>query len=134
MSDTFERKRQNAGGAGYHSLCTAVRMESNYTLMIKLRMFNLHTVPTIYLSPHLLLQLAHIQLFNDDISIYSLPVDFPKGRTSSAGILEQSIGARNRVGIWLSYRPARLHRLAELIPGLLESLKIPSQCKFSTCD
>jgi hypothetical protein len=34
-------------------------------------------------------------------------------------------GLRNRVGIgFLSYRPARLHRLAELIPGLLKSLKI----------
>ncbi len=29
---------------------------------------------------------------------------------------KQSMGARNRVGIGLSYRPARLHRLAELIP------------------
>jgi hypothetical protein len=26
------------------------------------------------------------------------------------------MGARNRVGIWLSYRPARQHSLAELIP------------------
>jgi hypothetical protein len=34
----------------------------------------------------------------------------------SAGILEQSMGARNRVGIGLSYRPAVLHRLAESIP------------------
>jgi hypothetical protein len=44
---------------------------------------------------------------------------------SSAGILEQSMGARNRVGIGLSYRPARLHRLAEFIPGnrFLGSLK-----------
>jgi hypothetical protein len=32
-----------------------------------------------------------------------------------AGILEQSMGARNRVGIGLSYRPAKLHSLAELI-------------------
>jgi hypothetical protein len=32
------------------------------------------------------------------------------------GILEQSIGARNRVGIGMSYRPARLHRVAESIP------------------
>jgi len=32
------------------------------------------------------------------------------------GIFKQSMGARNRVGIGLSYRPARLHRLAELIP------------------
>jgi hypothetical protein len=30
--------------------------------------------------------------------------------------LEQSMGARNRVGIGLSTRPARLHRLAESIP------------------
>ncbi len=30
--------------------------------------------------------------------------------------LEQSVGARNRVGIWLLYRPARLHRLAESLP------------------
>jgi hypothetical protein len=33
-----------------------------------------------------------------------------------ARILKQSMGARNRVGIGLSYRPARLHRLAEGIP------------------
>jgi hypothetical protein len=31
----------------------------------------------------------------------------------SAGIFKQSMGARNRVGIGLSYRPARLHRLWE---------------------
>jgi hypothetical protein len=33
-----------------------------------------------------------------------------------AGTLEQSMGARNQVGIGLSYRPARLHRLAESMP------------------
>jgi hypothetical protein len=33
-----------------------------------------------------------------------------------AGIFKQSMGARNRVGIRLLYRPARLHRLAEFIP------------------
>ncbi len=32
-----------------------------------------------------------------------------------AGIFKQSRRARNQVGIGLSYRPARLHRLAELI-------------------
>jgi hypothetical protein len=44
----------------------------------------------------------------------------------SAGILEQSMGARNRVGIGLPYRPARLHRLAELTSWsqCLDSLKI----------
>jgi hypothetical protein len=51
----------------------------------------------------------------------------------SAGIWEQSMGARNRVGIGLSYRPARLHRLAKSVPsnrflGLLKSLKIPALC------
>jgi hypothetical protein len=35
------------------------------------------------------------------------------------------MGARNLVKIGLSYRPARLHRLAGPIPGLLKSLKIP---------
>ncbi len=34
-----------------------------------------------------------------------------------AGILEQSMRARDRVGIG-SYRPARLHRPAESIPGI----------------
>jgi hypothetical protein len=38
----------------------------------------------------------------------------------SAGILEQPMVARNRVGIGLSYRPARLQRLAESIAGLLK--------------
>jgi hypothetical protein len=36
------------------------------------------------------------------------------------------MGTRNRVRVGLSYRPARFYRLAESIPGLLKSLKIPS--------
>jgi hypothetical protein len=40
----------------------------------------------------------------------------PPDRDYRAGIFKQSMGARNRVGIGLSYRPARLHRLAEFIP------------------
>jgi hypothetical protein len=45
---------------------------------------------------------------------------------SGAGIFKQSIGARNRVVIGLSYRLARQHRLAELIPWnrFLGSLKV----------
>jgi len=35
---------------------------------------------------------------------------------SSAGIFQQTMGARNRVGIGMLYRPARLHRLAALFP------------------
>jgi hypothetical protein len=46
-------------------------------------------------------------------------------KKTCAGILEQSMGAKNRVGIGLLYRPAWLHRLAESIPGLHKSLKIP---------
>jgi hypothetical protein len=47
------------------------------------------------------------------------------GVVSSAGIFKQSIGVRNRVAIGLSYRPARLHSLAELVPWnrFLGSLK-----------
>ncbi len=37
-------------------------------------------------------------------------------RDVCAGILEQSMGARNLVGIGLSYRPTTLHRLVESIP------------------
>ncbi len=49
-----------------------------------------------------------------------------------AGIFKQSMGARNRIGIGLSYRPAWLHRLAELIPQnrFLCSLKVK---KFGLC-
>ncbi len=36
-------------------------------------------------------------------------------RVYCAGIFEQSMGTRNRVGIGLSYQPARLHMLAKLI-------------------
>jgi hypothetical protein len=51
-----------------------------------------------------------------------VPHECPRAmlKKTSAGILEQSMGARNRVGTGLSYRPARLHRLAESIPGLLK--------------
>jgi hypothetical protein len=44
----------------------------------------------------------------------------------SAGIFKESVGARNRIGIGLSYLPARQHRLTELIPWnrFLGSLKV----------
>ncbi len=46
--------------------------------------------------------------------------------SSCAAILEQTMGARNRVGIGLSYLPTRLHRLAESIHGnrFFGSLKV----------
>ncbi len=45
---------------------------------------------------------------------------------NSAGLFKQSMGARNRIGIGLSYRPARLYAVAELIPWnrFLGSLKV----------
>jgi hypothetical protein len=46
------------------------------------------------------------------------------GKGFSAGILEQSMGVRNLVGIGFSYRPAK--DSLESIPRLLKSLKIPS--------
>ncbi len=51
----------------------------------------------------------------------------PSGEENGAGIFEHSMEAGNRVGIGLSYRPARLHSLAELVHGLLKSLKIWAQ-------
>jgi hypothetical protein len=45
----------------------------------------------------------------------STQLEIPSGVTS-AGIFKQSMGARNRVGIELSYGSARLHSLAELVP------------------
>ncbi len=44
------------------------------------------------------------------------PYDAKKSiKHSSAGIFKQFMGARNRVGIELLYRPARLFSLAELV-------------------
>jgi hypothetical protein len=39
-----------------------------------------------------------------------------RGIRFRAGIFKESMGARNRGGRGLSYRPARLHRLTEFIP------------------
>ncbi len=43
-----------------------------------------------------------------------------------AGVLEQSMGARIRIGIGLSHRPARLHSISESMPWnkFLGSLKV----------
>ncbi len=55
-------------------------------------------------------------------------------RPASAVILEQSLGASNRIVIELSYRLARLHRLAESIPWnqFLSSLKVKNYRFWST--
>jgi hypothetical protein len=55
-----------------------------------------------------------------------------------AGIFKKSMGARHWGGIGLSYRPARLHRLAEFIPfwsipGPHKHLKIRALCVISEC-
>jgi hypothetical protein len=56
----------------------------------------------------------------------------------SAGLLEQSMEARNRVGTEFSYRPARLHTLTESIPWnrFLEPLKVKKYrlSRMSTAD
>jgi hypothetical protein len=46
--------------------------------------------------------------------------------SNRAGIFKKSMGARHRLGIGLSYRTARLHRLAELMPWhrFLGSIKV----------
>ncbi len=53
--------------------------------------------------------------------------------TTTARIFKQSVGARNRVGTGLSYRPARLqiHRLAELTFGI--DSWAPKSLKFGLC-
>jgi hypothetical protein len=50
----------------------------------------------------------------------------PPAYVACAGIFKQSMGARNQVEIGLSYRPARLLSLAELVPWnrFLGSLKV----------
>jgi hypothetical protein len=55
------------------------------------------------------------QLTNE-VKYRLLNIENMKGADYRAGIFKQSLGARNRVGIGLLYRPARLHRLAEYIP------------------
>ncbi len=49
----------------------------------------------------------------DSLTRHYIPYWIP---LACAGILEQYMGSRNRVGLGLSYRPARIHRLAESIP------------------
>ncbi len=61
--------------------------------------------------------------------------DISKG-VSRAGISKKSMGARHRVGIGLSYRPAGLLRLSELMPwnlfmGSIKRLKIRAQHTLS---
>ncbi len=52
------------------------------------------------------------------ITVLSFPGALSDSVTNCAGIFKQSMpmGTTNRIGIGLSYRPARLHRLAKLIP------------------
>jgi hypothetical protein len=51
---------------------------------------------------------------------------YVQSQGNSAGIFKQSMAAGSRVGIGLPYRPARLHRLAELVSWnrFLGSLKV----------
>ncbi len=48
------------------------------------------------------------QIFHDDITVYSPPPWlFNPFSNTSAGVFKQSVGARNRAGIGLWFRPAR---------------------------
>jgi hypothetical protein len=49
-------------------------------------------------------------------SVHSSHLLYSNTLYTRARIFKQSMGARNQVGIRLSYRPAWLHRLAEFIP------------------
>ncbi len=49
-------------------------------------------------------------------SIVTNKILFLLSFTFRAGIFKKSMGVRHRGGIGFSYRPARLHRLAEFIP------------------
>jgi hypothetical protein len=55
---------------------------------------------------------------SSNIFVYSgnLVLQGGTSKRKRAGIFKQSMGARNRVGLGLSYRPARLNRLSECIP------------------
>jgi hypothetical protein len=64
-----------------------------------------------------------------DIEAFVKNENAERRKVSLSWNFKQSMGARNRVGTGLSYRPARLHRLAESILGLLKSLKIRAQEK-----
>jgi hypothetical protein len=48
--------------------------------------------------------------------VWKINCSFLDSSSYRAGIFTESMGARNQGGIGLSYRPARLHRLAEFIP------------------
>jgi len=51
----------------------------------------------------------YFEFFRISIALFQFTNPFHE---ASAGILEQSMGARNRIGTGLSYQAARLHRLA----------------------
>ncbi len=79
-------------------------------------------------DPGIKIDLLHCFSYEDVFSakfrqaICCLPRERIRGRGSRegsknwAGIFKKSMGARHRGGIGFSYRPARLHRLAEFIP------------------
>ncbi len=57
-------------------------------------------------------------IITSNLSLFCLLVNSKVELESCAGILEQSMGARNRVGIGPSYWPARLYRLADRFLGI----------------
>jgi hypothetical protein len=80
--------------------------------------------------------ICHVPIYHGIFKLLRSPgiylkESIPSNYVVSPGILEQSMGARKRVGIGLSYRPARLHRLAgryvKSVPiAAIDCYKIPA--------
>jgi hypothetical protein len=70
-----------------------------------------------YFNPSLVSTIRFLFPYQTNNEFMNCLADYEPGlKDYRAKIFKMSMGARNRRGIGLSYRPARLHRLAELIP------------------
>ncbi len=76
------------------SLCTCVRQVAAFPILAR----------GTTAKPHVFLY-----IFASMVALYV-------SQSPELEFFKQSMGARNRVGIGLSYRPARPHKLAEFIP------------------
>jgi hypothetical protein len=70
-----------------------------------------------------LLYLIKFSFSEQESTLHSLPTEPAE---TELEFLNNLWGARNRVGIGISYRPARLHRLAEYVPWnrFLDSINV----------
>ncbi len=92
---------------------------------------SLESIPGLHKSLKIRAQYWHLQNPRQGTDVVHIAFNLfiiVQSNWKRAGIFKQSMGARNRVGIGLSYQPARLHRLAESIPwnrflGSIKDLK-----------